>query len=241
MIRSPMPPMRVRVLSGLALAVLTSACGSDANFSSTAPSITPPTTSTTPVSVPSSVTPWSSLPPISDAAKNLVVNYNLNLVYRGADVGAVKRWASGASIRVYADPAFRPQDVVTAINTWQAVLAGKITFVIVGDATSADVVFTFDSSITDPGVCGLEGADNLVGNVITHGSGRYATRPGCVSSSNDWSLGLTHGLGHILWIGGHTAPGTDIMSSSNPIFVMSPLLSESTNWVYSVPPGTKPQ
>ena len=177
----------------------------------------------------------SVLPPISDAAKALVVNFNLNQMN---NLGTVKRWASGVTIRVYADPGFRRQDLVDATNLWTTTTSGKIVFAIVDDPTSANIVFTFDSTIT--GVCGYEGPDGFTGSVITHGSGRYATRSEC-AGNGEHKIGLAHGLGHILWIAGHTASGTNLMGSPNSIWLMSPLLSDATNWIYSVPPGTRPQ
>ena len=184
----------------------------------------------------SSGTPWSQLPPISLAAKDYLIKYNIEM-YRG-----VTRWTN-FPIRIWADPGFRRQDLIDAIDLWQTATSGRVTFAIVDAAAGADIVFTFDSSIDQiPGRCGEEGPTSIQNNVITGGRGRYATsaRPEC-SPNGAWRTGLAHGIGHILGLIGHTASNTDVMSSPLVPFNMSPLLSEIVNWLYSVPAGTKPR
>jgi hypothetical protein len=230
----------------VALALATSACGA---VTPTTPSPLPtPGPSPTPAPTPTTRgTPWSELPPLSAEAKDFIVNYNLNKAYPGGEIGAVRRWDS-FPIPIYASPDFRAQDLVAAVNLWQEATAGKITFQIVADPASAGIVL--DMQWPPPGVsgpipeesCGSEGPRRFSGNTIIFGGGNYAfkDKPRC-AGNGDNRTGLAHGIGHILGLGGHTPSAFDLMGSPQSTWVVSPLLREIINWLYSVPPGTRPE
>ncbi|HEV8601747.1 MAG TPA: Ig-like domain-containing protein [Patescibacteria group bacterium] len=192
--------------------------------------------------MPSASTPWSQLPPLSQAAKDFIVAHNLNLVFQGSEVGAVKRWNS-FPIPIWADSNFRYlQD---AINFWQTTTGGKVTFRIVANAAEANIVL--DTQWPPPAnegggldACAGGNARTLVANVAISGSGHFGfmVRPDC--NSEDFVRNSTaHEIGHILLLGGHT-PTPDLMDPRASSWQASPLLVEVINWLYSVPPGTRP-
>jgi hypothetical protein len=236
--------MRTSIRSGLTalvvvLALSVSACGRLENL--IGPSPTPdPSSSPSPGST---GTPWSELPPLSAEAKDFIVQYNLNAWYGH---GAVTRW-DGSPITVYADPGFRPEDLVAAVDFWQEATSGKVTFRIVTSAAEAAIVLDMQwpppsgESVSEQS-CGVEDAGRLNGNVIVSGFGHYAfgTKPSCGPREGNHRMGLAHGIGHILGLGWHTNGGMDIMDGSRPTWNVSPLLSEIINWLYSVSPGTRP-
>lgn len=182
--------------------------------------------------------PWSQFGQISDGAKALVQAGNLDFNINGKTKGAIFHWLNGSVIKVYADPGFRMEDVLTMENFWSARV--DVTYQNVSTPAEADVVFTFDSSITDPNICGGEGPDSVVNNRIVHGHGRYSPRQECLLPNGSAMLLLTHGMGHILGLEAHTTPaGTDIMSSPPPPTLKdSSILNEYFKFLYSVPVGT---
>ena len=190
-------------------------------------------------------TPWSQLPAVSATARGFIVAFNLESRYSGSDVGAVKRWADGP-ITIYASSDFRPNDLVEAVRFWESETGGKLRFRIVNSPAEAAVVF--DQQWPPPGIdapswaCGVEGPGRVENNVIVSGFGHYAfaAKPEC-RGNGDNRIGLAHGIGHVLGIGGHTGSGADVMGSPQSDWRSSPFLREVINWLYSVPAGTRPQ
>jgi len=184
--------------------------------------------------MPPAGTPWSQLPPLSQAAKDFIVAFNID------KYGAVTRWTD-SSISVYADPGFPRQSVVDATQLWTSTSGGKLVFTITDNQASARIVLTFSNNLPPEAICGVEGPSmtSISNFVITSGHGEYRNTQAC-AGGDQWKVGLAHGIGHILGLGGHTAPSTDLMSSAGPFWQMSSLLSEIINWLYSVPPGTRP-
>jgi uncharacterized protein YjdB len=177
--------------------------------------------------------PWADLPPISVAGKAYLLS---GLI----DQFGVHRWDQPV-ITVWTQPGFDPNDLQAAFDLWQTALSGKVIFVFASDSASANIIVVWDSTITESFVCGVEIHSRYRSDgAIIGGIARYATRADCQGDALYKKDRLAHGLGHILGLGPHTAPGTDIMSSPDMRWVMSPLLVEVINWLYSVPPGTKP-
>lgn len=178
----------------------------------------------------------SSLPAISNEAKRYVIDYNQN-AYGGGQ--GVARWTN-FPIRVWAESGFRAQDLQEAVNIWQSATGGRVTFAIVPSANQANIVFDLSGQGIPSGSCGVEGPGPISNFLMSSGFGHYLNQPQC-APNGEWRIGLAHGLGHILGLGGHTPSGSDLMGSPSSIWSMSPLLSEIMTWIYSVPPGTRLQ
>lgn len=196
--------------------------------------------------IPSSGTPWSELPPISEAAKNFIIQHNLNALTCepcSNFLGTVKRW-NEFPITVYADQDFNPLHLQDAVDFWTRHTNGKVTFQIV--SAPGQIILDFqwpppNSPQVPESSCGVEAPDRIINSVIISGAGHYAfkAKPQCVGNGNH-TLGLAHGIGHILGILGHTPDRTDVMSGIS-VWQTSPLLSEVINWLYSVEPGVRPE
>ena len=236
--------MKGRLAFIVLLAIMVSACGGTESL----PTIGPSSVSTPIPPVLKQGTLWSDLPPLSEEAKNFIIQNNIQWVYPGGDAGAVKRWDS-FPIPIYASPDFRAQDLVSAVNLWQSASNGKITFQIVSSSAEAKIVLDTqwpppDFGNPSAGACGVGAPRMAKGNAIIFGLGHYAFKvKGDLCDVNvNKSIDLAHEIGHIvLSTHGHTPSGTDVMSSPSFIWKMSPFLSEVTNWLYSVPPGTRPK
>jgi hypothetical protein len=224
---------------------MVSACGSGSIPGGPSPP-TPPAPPTAPPVPPGPAPPsgiaWNDLPPLSEAGKAFVTSYNLDLLFEGSPRGQVRRWDT-FPIPVYADPDFGSQALDQAFDFWARETGGKVTFRKVNDPAEAAIIFGFDESKVSAGFCGAEGGapnTTVAGAVFTRSAGWYSRRKEC-APNGDWKIGLTHGLGHILGLYGHTFSDSDVMGSPQSRWGSTALLTEVINWVYSVPPGTRPQ
>jgi len=180
--------------------------------------------------------PWSQLPPISNEAKDYIVKNNLTGNWYSN--GAVTRWNT-FPIKVYADPYFTVQDVADATNIWTRASNGKITFRLVSTRDEADMTLNSPPrAVFSNQFCAANWVEAVVSNVITKASHHFRKSEGCKDESR---IDLAQNIGFILGLDGFTAEGTDLMSRLNPIWNVSPLLSEIVNWLYSVEPGTRPE
>lgn len=187
-------------------------------------------------------TPWSQLPLLSDAAKTLVINDDLNMWWVGN--GAVTRWAS-FPLSVWAAPSLDASEVQAAMNFWASATGGKITFTTASSASAAQIVMTTnwppDYPIPD-NACAAAGPRTFIGNVITSGTADFGflnSSPTCAARAQ--VNVIAHELGHAaIPLGGHTT-SEDIMNADAANLTVSPELLEVINWLSSVAAGTKPQ
>lgn len=189
----------------------------------------------TPVVAP---TPPASLPPLSDEARKLIIEYNIN--YWGGGNGTI-RWTQ-MPITVWADANFAQEDLQAAVDFWNRETNGKISMKVVDTLEEASLTLSSEWLSSDPvGICGNGGPRTFRGNIVMSGSAKLAFMaiPSCRKYMRE---AIAHEIGHAaIPIGGHTPLG-DIMSvtvGAPPQMRMSALLLEYINWLYTVPPGTR--
>jgi hypothetical protein len=178
----------------------------------------------------SSVT-WASLPPLSEEAKKFVSEKNIN-IFNG-----LARWERGPTnkpIRIYADPEI-PADAV-AYATKHFSDLNKVSFEIVVSKDVAEIVADFNAPASISDKCGEGGM--IVDKARVAYRGEIHLVKSCASLA--YSQVMTHELGHVLGIYGHTEPGQDFMSPTGLPLKMSDLLGEIFVWIYSVPTGVRP-
>lgn len=191
-----------------------------------------PTRGTASVRVKNSGTPWSELPPISEAGKKFLQLANLGYT------GRVKRWEI-PTLSVWADPSYSREYLRIGFEYWAVRTNGNLAFRLVTDSASADVIIVFDATIVDPpsvSICGTGGPTKYLGDVMVRGEIRL--KPvGCLGIGV-----LIHEIGHVIGIMGHTPPNQDVMGFPQLTLNESPVPSEVAGWMYhgSVRAGTKP-
>ena len=185
--------------------------------------------------------PWSELPPISAEAKNYIVRANFH--NPDFNTGAVTRWVN-MPIPVYADSHLNRQNLVDALNLWERAANGKLHFRIVEtreEASAYGIVFNNPPRRPIPdGRCGTVYIDGVQNNVITRvtdeaaklGNGCYDLDRRHIARSLGFAIGLDYTPG---------GSGDVMNGGEDAVWYMSPLLSESVTWLYSVEPGTRPQ
>lgn len=104
------------VAFAVALAFFSGACAGDTERIPSAPSPTPTT-------VPAG-TPWSELPPLSDEARRIVIEHNINSNFlQGNRPAGVINWG-GVQARIWADENFIQEDVQWAIDLYTTKTGG---------------------------------------------------------------------------------------------------------------------
>lgn len=190
-----------------------------------------------PITIAAQSTPTNPSGDVAQRARDFIREFNQN--YHGNRQGIV-RWTK-SPISVWADPGFRRQDITDAIGFWESLTAGRVRFSIASTQSAADVVLDFVPSLAPynapSGSCGVEGPTKGSGFEFVSGVGHYLNSGNC-APSGDWRIGVAHGLGHILGLGGHTESGSDLMGSPSSNFSPSAFLSEAINFLYSRPAGT---
>ena len=193
------------------------------------------TVGTTNTSPPPTATPITvDASGLSPEARRLVVEYNERAY------GAITRWTS-YPIRVWADASFPPDDLQQAVDVWNTTLGDTgLRLESTTDHGAAHIRFT--QGALPPGApagsCGSEGPTLITNHVISEGSGVYSSEPRC-SPNGEWQIGLAHGIGHILGLGGHTASGSDLMGSPNSVWGVSDPLRDAMRFIYNSPPGAR--
>lgn len=208
------------------------------------PTPTAPKTATAPATASATPTPTRTetltptkkpTPTPLPAVKQMVIDANQT------PYGAITRWNS-FPIRVWAAQSdFSKTDLDTTISMWNSALGDQgVSFEVVQDQTISHITFRFDTSPSafPPGICGYEGPTNIDNHVIRAGEGRYSKDPACTGQGTAAPTALAHGLGHILGFAIHTPSNTDIMSSPIVPFIMSPIVRDTMQFIYSVQPGT---
>ena len=208
------------------------------------PTPTGPTTG--PIVVPGpTVVPWSELPPLSEEAKRLVVEYNIQTDFTmgGVERGTVKRWRTESfPLAIWASYG-TPDDLQAVTAAWasQGWSDGVYSFRIV--STMAEAVARLDARwppdfTPPPEACAVGGPRAIQMNLVTLGTANF--KPNC---STDVRKTMAHELCHILLpLNGHTTSG-DICSSSpgrSSGWFVAPATKEALTWIAKVPAGTRP-
>ena len=184
--------------------------------------------------------PWSELPPISVEAKNYIVRANFH--NPDFNTGAVTRWVN-MPIPVYADPDISRQTLVDALNLWERAANGRLSFRIVDtreQASTYGIVFNNPPRRPIPdGRCDTVYIDSVHDNVITRVTREKKFSSGCYDSDRRH---IARALGFAIGLDYTPGGSGDVMNGGeDAVWYMSPLLSESVSWLYSVEPGTRPQ
>lgn len=184
-------------------------------------------------------TPWSALPPISDAAKAIV---RTNLEMPGSENGITKRFSDGP-IPVYADERFNSNNVVAGLNLWTEKTNGAVKFRVVSTPTEAESGITLSHNWPPPypvpeNICG-SATRQIRGGLILSASAYF---PFTVNGQPcDERLSVAHDVGHMLGWPQHTPPNTDVLSSAQLVWDVFPPQAQATEWLYRVPNGTRPE
>lgn len=182
---------------------------------------------------------WGDLPSISPQAKNYIIKSN----FQNPDFGngATTRWVR-MPIPVYADPYWNRQNLADALNIWERAANSKLSFRIVEtreEASTYGIVFNNPPRRPLPDRrCDAVFIDQVVNNVLLRVTDEARTVSGCY----DWSrVEIARATGFAIGLDYTHEDSPDVMNPKRPVWNVSPLLSESVTWLYSVEPGMRPE
>jgi len=149
-------------------------------------------------------------------------------------------------ITFWADPFFDGGEVHRALEAWNAELSPYGTRIArASDKESASIVFEVgprpgpESGVPQT-ACGSEGPSRYEDNRIVAGHGVYYVHEDGCSRSTDWTVGIAHGIGHILGLFEHSTTD-DLMGTGRSGGPLLPSLGshqvQTLRWLYTNPVG----